>query len=206
MHHRLSMRRVALLRVRLCEKATLHFYFFGDLMVENISIFKQWRAHLVIASMIAVALQAAAIIAILAFDAPITEFETARFHVCATFAILIGVVLMRLAGRFAFIRAIARGQAVYQRRRLNEWQVHESCPLRPLVILHCMLAAPDRKKAKRTSTSVCNAREGFNARKRSWRRYRRYADNAGAGNSMAHGSLLATRQRTGIDPPPCPFG
>jgi hypothetical protein len=97
------------------------------------------RAHLMAASLMAMAIEAVALPTLLLFPVERAVFDSALFRLCAALAIAAGVALLRYFAHCAFELALRERHANYRSPACGTVSIGAGCPRRPLVLLHLRL-------------------------------------------------------------------
>ncbi|WP_321791185.1 hypothetical protein [Burkholderia pyrrocinia] len=103
------------------------------------STVERWRAYLLIASMIAMAMQVAVFVSIIVFNVPDTVFTKLNFRVVAVVVLVCGVYGVQRLARGAFMSALASRHITRDENHERTVWLSTDCPHLPLVILHLRL-------------------------------------------------------------------
>ena len=94
------------------------------------------RAHLMTASVLAMAIEAAALLSLIVFGTSESTFTTPLFRLMVVALLACGLVVARWVAFVAFARALRSHHAIRRTPRSGLVSLASNCPLRKLVILH----------------------------------------------------------------------
>ncbi|MGF6245137.1 MULTISPECIES: hypothetical protein [Paraburkholderia] len=94
------------------------------------------RAYLLTASLAAIVIDVAALLAIGLFGVPEDVFTSTTFRLVAVAVIVCFVLVTRHVARAAFVSALSQRYATFSAAHANAIEISPVCPVRMLVVLH----------------------------------------------------------------------